>query len=111
MNRIAVLLIPKRPYIEWANSFGDGVTVGEADAREQATAFLVPDFDMVDDVHEFVAENAEYMFEEALWGWMTDEATWPAMRDYEALRQWFEIEIHEPLIDLADEAIRVERDA
>ena len=111
VNRALVLLIPKEPYLEWANSFEDDAPkIAPDEVREHATAFLIPAFDLTDDMQEFVAANAQYLFEEALWGWMTDEETWPPRRDYSTLRDWFEIEIHEPLIDVADEPIRVERD-
>lgn len=48
------------------------------------------------------------MFECALAGWMVDERSWPRSRGYEALQQWFSIEVYEMPIDLTDDPLILE---
>jgi hypothetical protein len=109
LNRAAVVLVPRAPYIEWANSFeDDGPTIDVAKARDFATTFLVPEPETLDDVTEVIRAESAYMFECALAGWMTDEESWPAQRDYSTLTRWFEIEVYEMLIDLANEPFILE---
>jgi len=108
VNRVAVLLVPKKPYLDWANSFDDdGPKIHPAEAREHTVAFLVPDLELLDEIQKFVAENSEYMFECALSEWMQDKKDWPKLRNHLTLREWFDVEVHDFLIDLGDDPIEV----
>lgn len=95
LNRSAIILRAKQPYITWANSLDDGpryeATIDEPDSQ---AVFLCPDADSVDDVLEFVghrfAEFFDYMLEE----WCTDRALWPKRRTRAMFREWFRVDVH-----------------
>ena len=40
--------------------------------------------------------------------WTDDEATWPAARDLKTFRDWFRIDIHNVVVDVADDEIEGE---
>jgi hypothetical protein len=40
--------------------------------------------------------------------WTDDESTWPAVRDLKTFRAWFRLDIHNIVIDVADDDIEGE---
>ena len=81
LNRTAIILIPKQPYVDWANSLDDdGPRFEISEANDQLTVFLGPDLDSVDEIDAFVTENFDFFFEHWLFGWSTDPSQWPKRR-------------------------------
>jgi hypothetical protein len=99
LNRWAIIVRPKQPYIDWANSF-DGPRYDEADP--EPNVYLAPGFAYTPDLWEWLKEGYPFIFEEELWLWMTQEADWPPDRDYAMFEQWFEVEVSSMVIDLCD---------
>lgn len=102
LNRLAVVVRPKAPYVQWANSLNDGGPLLDPElADEEATAFLLPEGD---DDREYEALLRSYsgpIFEHELSSWMTDQSTWPPDRSYAQFREWFDVEFHSIIVDLA----------
>jgi len=104
-------VIGAKPFIDWtlktdADSNRGAVTV--ARAKTFGSAFLLPEFELEEDVQEWVEENASWLFEFQLSSWTDDEATWPATRDLKTFRDWFRIDIHNVVVDVADDEIEGE---
>jgi hypothetical protein len=59
-------------------------------------------------VQEWVEDNASWLFEFQLASWTEDEATWPATRDLKTFRDWFRVDIHNVVVDVADDDIEGE---
>ena len=55
------------------------VTVSRAKAY--GSAFLLPEFELEEDVQEWVEENAAWLFEFQLSAWTEHESSWPETRD------------------------------
>ena len=111
VNRTAVTLVGAKPYVDWtlhtdADANRGAVTV--ARARPYGTAFLLPELELEEDVQEWVEENASWLFEFQLAAWTDDESTWPPTRDLKAFRDWFRVDIHSIVIDVADDEIEGE---
>lgn len=111
VNRTAVTIVGAKPYLEWTNQrdadFNKGaLTV--ARARTYGTAFLLPEFELEEDVQEWVEENATWLFEFQLAAWTEDESAWPATRDLKTFREWFRIDVHNVVVDVADDDIEGE---
>lgn len=106
LNRSALLVRPKEPYISWAESFEDTDTVvpSEEGPREY-TIYLVPEVMDDRDFELFLRKNYRKIFEHELAAWMVDESTWPVTRDYKTFRQWFDIECHSVVCDLSNEEL------
>src|SRR5262245_19125107 len=111
VNRTAITITGADPYIEWTREHDADTDKGlltVARAKTFGSAFLLPEFELEEDVQEWVEENASWLFEFQLSSWTDDEATWPATRDVKTFRDWFRIDIHNVVVDVADDAIEGE---
>jgi hypothetical protein len=108
LNRTAVTIVGADPYIEWARrrdaDFNRGaVTV--ARTRSYGSAFLLPEFELEEDLQEWVEENYAWLFEFQLAAWTEDETAWPQHRDLRTFREWFRVEIHSVVVDVGEEEL------
>jgi hypothetical protein len=111
INRTAVTITGAKPYIDWTRSTDADAnrgTVTVARARTYGTAFLMPEFELEEDIQEWVEENAVWIFEFQLGAWTEDESTWPPTRDLKSFREWFTIDVHSVVVDVADDDIEGE---
>ena len=111
VNRTAVTITGAQPYIDWMRQtdadFNKGaVTVPRAKAY--GSAFLLPEFELEEDLQEWVEENFSWLFEFQLSAWTEDESAWPAERDLKMFRDWFRIDIHSVVVDASDDDLDVE---
>lgn len=110
VKRTAVIIIPKQPYIDWANSLEeDGVQLGE-DYTPEHTIYLVEDITgyMIDKV-EIIKPHYEFIFEEELVSWHRLVIDWSAKRNLDTFLEWFEVEIHSLVLDLHGGRLKTER--
>lgn len=108
INRTAITVVGTQPYIDWtlrkeADANKGKLTV--ARARTFGTVYLTPEFELEEDLQEWVEENVTWLFEFQLAAWTEDEASWPATRDLKTFREWFRIDIHSTVVDVAEEDI------
>jgi hypothetical protein len=111
VNRTAISIVGVQPYVDWTRATGTSVergTVTVARATPYGTAVLLPEFELEEDVQEWVEENAVWLFEFQLSAWTDDESAWPAIRDLKTFREWFRIDIHNVVVDVADTDIEGE---
>jgi hypothetical protein len=108
LNRSAFVVRPKEPYLQWAA----GIDADSAEAAEvlrgQASVYLVPR-DPLD--REETAPLADYfseIFRIELEAWSLDEGQWPATRDLETFRRWFDVVGESIVVDLAGGRLRIE---
>ncbi len=111
VNRTAVTITGAQPFIDWMRDtdadFNRGaITVPRAKAY--GSAFLLPEFELEEDIREWVEDNAAWIFEFQLGAWTDDETTWPQRRDLASFRESFNIEIHSVVVDVADDDIEGE---
>jgi hypothetical protein len=111
VNRTAITITGAQPYIDWMRQtdadFNRGqVTVSRT--RAYGSAFLLPEFDLEEDLQEWVEENASWLFDFQLAAWTEDEARWPATRDLKTFKEWFRVDIHSTVVDVADDEIEGE---
>jgi len=111
INRTAVTITGAKPYVDWtlrtdADANKGALTV--ARARVYGTAFLMPEFELEEDIQEWVEDNAVWIFEFQLGAWTDDESAWPPVRDLKSFRDWFTIDIHSVVVDMADDDIEGE---
>lgn len=106
INRAAILLAYKQPAVNWINEADPylrdpGLTL--ADVNCDRTVYLInEEYAESDvDVRGWIMRNYRALFEAELTGWYTDEALWPKHRDLALFDDWFEVQCHTVLIDLA----------
>ena len=111
VNRTAVTVVGAQPYIDWtlhneADHNKGSLTV--AHAKTYGTAYLLPEFELEEDVQEWVEENVAWLFEFQLAAWTDDESTWPPTRDLKTFRQWFRVDVHSVVVDVGEDDIEGE---
>jgi hypothetical protein len=111
INRTAVSIVGVRPYLEWTERTDADATRGTLTvARSQlfGTAVLLPEFELEEDVREWVEDNALWLFEFQLSAWTADESLWPPDRDLKLFREWFRVDIHSVVVDAGDDDVEGE---
>jgi hypothetical protein len=111
VNRTAVTVVAAQPYVEWTRQHDADVDKGVITverAKVYGSAYLLPEFELEEDVQEWIEENAGWMFEFQLSNWTDDESTWPQNRDLQTFRSWFRIDIHSVVVDVGEDDIEGE---
>lgn len=111
INRTAVTLTGAKPYIDWTQANDadrDKGVLTVTRAKPYGSAFLLPEFEIEEDVQEWIEENYDWLFELQLSNWTEDELCWPDGRTLARFRQWFAIEIHSLVVDVGDDDIEGE---
>jgi hypothetical protein len=123
INRTAVTVIGARPYLDWTKSRDlafkppavpdaavsvPAISLSVPRAKSYGTAFLLPEFELEEDLQEWVEENYAWVFEFQLAAWTEDESAWPANRDLKMFREWFRIDIHSAVVDVPGDDIEGE---
>jgi len=108
INRTAVTIVGSKPFLEWTRQTEADFnrnTLTVARAKTFGSAFLLPELELEEDVQEWVEDNASWLFEFQLSAWSEDESTWPSPRDLRTFKEWFRIDIHNVVVDVADSEI------
>lgn len=110
INRSVAILKPNQPFLDWLAEVPDPepleLTLG--DLRHDCTALLIPDFDDEADALGYIYASFEELFEMELDAWYNDESLWPADRTLEMFEEWFDIEIHSMVTDMAEDEFAAE---
>jgi hypothetical protein len=111
VNRTAVSLVGARPFVDWMLSHDADAARGTltvARARPYGTAILLPEFELEEDIQEWIEDNVSWLFEFQLSTWTEDESSWPPTRDLKTFREWFTVDIHSVVVDAGDDDIEGE---
>jgi hypothetical protein len=107
INRTAITIIPKKPYIDWANSIDDDGPKIELESIN-ATSLLIPIKYDEFNYEQFLKKKYKIIFEEELAAWIGDPNLWPKNRDYKKFKKWFEIIPSDALFVFGDDPIVLE---
>jgi len=108
VNRSAIALVPTPVMLAWINRVDPEDKITLADAQEDPPLFLVSDIQDNEEMNEFLEDNYEQLFEEALNEWFTDPDIWPA-RTFANFREFFTPKLFSLLSDIDDD-MPLERD-
>jgi hypothetical protein len=111
LNRTAITLVGAQPYLDWTRTrdadFNKGaVTVVRT--KPYGSAFLLPEFELEEDLQEWVEENFAWLFEFQLSAWTEDESAWPTERDLTMFRRWFRLDVHNVVVDAGEDDLEGE---
>jgi hypothetical protein len=111
LNRTAVTIVGAQPYVDWTRSrdadFNRG-TLTVARTGSYGSAFLLPEFELEEDLQEWIEDNYAWLFEFQLSAWTEDESAWPTGRDLRMFRDWFRLDVHSIVVDVAGDEIEGE---
>jgi hypothetical protein len=100
LNRSVVMVRPKQPYRDWAESVDDSGLLPEGEGEQ--TIYLIPSFATDDDGWDILELMYEDIFDSELYGWHTDESAWPQNRSFELFLEWFDVAFHSVVENLCD---------
>lgn len=103
LNRAALIVRPKQPFLDWAAGLDDSGLVPDVDGEK--TVYLVPEFESDEEGLRVLRRVYAEIFERELDGWHTDPSAWPQKRDFKTFQQWFSIELHSVVEDVVDDAL------
>ncbi len=106
IDRNAIVVKGRQPYIDWANTvFDDDVKIEEA--KHENNIYLLHEKDSIEEVIEWLKtkKNFDEIFTNELNDWCTDEKTWPQKRDYKTFIKWFDVEVSTMILDLEDDPV------
>jgi hypothetical protein len=107
INRAALIVRPKQPYVDWANSMDDGRPKADLrQLREEPSIYLVEDIDSLEDFAGLIDEYWEWIFQEQLNGWMRDPEAWPEELTHEMFLEWFDCELSTMIWDMLKTRIK-----
>jgi len=98
INRSAVVVKPKQPYIDWASGLDDSGIVPNPDTEQ--SVYLIPPFDDDEHAKRILRKLYPVIFESELEAWHLLEAAWPQNRTYALFLKWFEVSFHSMVDDL-----------
>lgn len=103
LNRAALIVRPKKPFLDWAAGLDDSGLVPDVDGEK--TVYLIPEFESDEEGLRVLKRVYAEIFDRELDGWHTDPSAWPQKRDFKTFQQWFSIELHSVVGDVVDDAL------
>ena len=101
INRAGLIVRPKQPYVDWANSVDDnGPRANLQKLRADPSIYLVESIDSLEDFDLLVEDAWEWIFREQLNGWMRDAHLWPEELTREMFLEWFDCELSTMIWDM-----------
>jgi hypothetical protein len=109
LNRAALVVIPKQPYVDWANSLDEfEPRLDIADPHYEYTVYLVDAIGYDSDVPRVLKRYYPIIFEHELAAWYLDTTAWPAKRDLRTFKKWFDVKACSIVLDLCKYPLEVE---
>jgi hypothetical protein len=105
VNRGLVIVLAKEPFRAWLQSLPDPCDVTLEDLNEDATAYLIPEFEDDSEREKVLKKLFDLIFADQLAGWWTKEEDWPPKRDLRTFRKWFDLRFHSVIEDLVDDIL------
>jgi hypothetical protein len=100
LNRLALLVTPKRRFIDWVNGLPDaGPPLKEEELASLRSVFLLAVGNLGADLQDLIDTYWADVFEEELSCWTTDESQWPPNRTPTTFRNWFHLETVDSVTD------------
>ena len=98
LNRSALIVRPRQPFLDWAAQLDDSQVIPSVE--DEQSVYLVPSFEDDEELEAVLKNVYREIFESELFGWHTDKTAWPKKRSLATFKQWFQIEWHTIVEDL-----------
>ena len=108
VNRSAIVIRPKRPYLEWAFSLEENPPDMIEHLQTRISVYLVAEDPAGKSESAPIQNYFQEIFALELEAWDTREEVWPDTSDYRLFQNWFEVEVESVVVDLEDFAVEIE---
>ena len=106
LNRSAIVVRPKLPFLEWLHAADPtSATLTLAALGIEPTIYLVPECGDAEEERIALQTVFVTIFEDQLGGWWRDRTTWPTSLTFDTVTHWFDCQFHSMFLDLTDEAL------
>jgi hypothetical protein len=102
INRTLLILIPKKPFIDWVKNFNTEIDEGEY------SAYLIPEEYDEYNYKDYLKEHCKDIFDLELYGILKDPDFYPEKRDYDTFNKWFDTHACDTVFDLGNDPIEIE---
>ena len=103
LNRAALIVRPKQPYLDWAAGVDEEGQVPDSEGDQ--TVYLIPEFENDEEARSVLTRVCEEVFERELEAWHADESAWPHQRDLATFLAWFSVEMHSVVEDVVEDVL------
>lgn len=110
LNRAALILRYKQPFVDWINAVDPSPTsrpVTLAEVNSERTVYLI-EVEDEEELARWLRRHHKELFEEELYGWYTDAKLWPRDRSLKLLKEWCAMELNTVVLDFSDSPIEEE---
>ena len=108
INRAAVIVRPKKPFLDWAASTDEEAPEHVKDWKDHVSIYLVGEDPQGRQETAPLKRYFQAIFERELGGWYTDKRAWPKTRDLKTFREWFDVVGESVIIDLEGGPLKTE---
>lgn len=109
INRNMFIVKPKEPYVDWINAQPDQKTpVTLSHFHRDCHTLLIPEVLGDDEAHEYIQTFKLEIFDFELNSWIRDPKVWPKGRTSAMFDEWFDLEYHSMILDLAKDPLNRE---
>lgn len=106
LNRSAVIVIPKQPFLDWLHFVDPTSTeLTLRDLCREPTIYLMLECESDDEFAHRLPDLSPVIFEDQLNGWWTGQSAWPVERTWTVFQTWFECRYHSVVLDLCDQPL------
>lgn len=91
VNRMAVVVFLREPFIDWLNSINPDNPVWVESLAERGNVYLIPEFSDMVEAQAHVEDIFDEIFANELAEWHPDSSLWPADRTYDMFMEWFDL--------------------
>jgi hypothetical protein len=103
VKRSALVLRPKQAFVDWLQSIEPMDDI--SNHLKEGDVYLLPDYEEVEEMEEWLSENFDSIFSDQLNNWYTAEEIWPQERTFEMFKDWFEYTLHTMIWDTEEDEI------
>ena len=101
VDRTAVVVKPTAKFLEWLKSLnGDMPDLTLEQLRTNCSVYLIPECDEPEEAVAYFDERYLEIFQAELAAWDTMEENWPQDMSLSACGEYFNIEIHDMVLDM-----------
>ena len=103
LNRIAVVVIAREPFLEWLRSVDPSSReLTLPDINAEPTVYLLPECESDAGAAKLVRLFAKDIFTHALDGWWREPRHLPKSMTWPLFEKWFEWRVHSMVLDLVE---------
>lgn len=92
IDRSALILTPREPFLAWINSIETDEEMGEEEMLVPSI-YLIPDLEDETEAEKYLRKNFDRIFTQELSAWYPDEDLWPKKRTFNMFIEWVDIKV------------------